>query len=123
MAKRKKKSPRPQRQHKQASESGHDKRQRLDRANPGRRKTAQARVPLTGWMKSAVAELQAVMDSRIAFRLPIIVSGMLLANGRRSASSWFVAAGVKDDWDRFYDGLISIGKTSAKLGQRSSDWL
>ena len=72
-------------------------------------------MPLTGWMKSAVAELQAVMDSRIAFRRPIIVSGMLLANGRRTASSWFFAAGVKDDWDRFYDALISIGKASAKL--------
>jgi len=42
MAKRKKKSRRPQRQHKNSSESRHDKRQRLDRANPGRQKTAQA---------------------------------------------------------------------------------
>ena len=42
--------------------------------------------------------------------------------GRRTASRWFVAAGVKDDWDRFYDFLISLGKktqqTAAALVQQ-----
>jgi hypothetical protein len=55
------------------------------------------------------------MDRRIAFRLAIIVAGMFLADGRRTASAWFVAAGVQDDWDRFYDCLISVGRTSKKL--------
>jgi hypothetical protein len=40
---------------------------------------------------------------------------MLLADGRRTASAWFVAAGVQDDWDRFYDCLIHVGWTSSKL--------
>jgi hypothetical protein len=40
---------------------------------------------------------------------------MFLAGGRRTASSWFVAAGVQDDWDRFYDCPISVGRTSARL--------
>lgn len=48
-------------------------------------------------------------------RLAIIISGMLLADDRRTASAWFAAAGVKDDWDRFYDCLISIGRQSEKL--------
>jgi len=60
--------------------------------------------------------LQAVMDRRIAFRLAIVVAGMFLADDRRTASAWFVAAGVQDDWDRFYDCLISVGRTSGKLG-------
>ena len=40
---------------------------------------------------------------------------MLLADDRRTASAWFVAAGVQDDWDRFYDCLTSVGRTSGKL--------
>ncbi len=73
------------------------------------------RVPLTGAIQTAVSVLQAVMDRRIAFRLAIVVAGMLLADDRRTASAWFVAAGVQDDWDRFYDCLISVGRTSEKL--------
>jgi hypothetical protein len=52
-------------------------------------------VPLAGAMQTAVAALAAVMDRRIAFRLAIIVAGMLLADGRRTASAWFVAGGVQ----------------------------
>ena len=115
MAKRKGSSKRPQRQHKRSKKSQHDKRQRLNRRNPDRRKTTDAKVPLAGAMQTAVLALQAVMDRRIAFRLSVIVAGMLLADDRRTASTWFVAAGVQDDWDRFYDCLISVGRTSAKL--------
>lgn len=115
MAKGKRYSKRPQPQHKKQTKSRHDKRQRLERPNPNRQKTAQAKVPLTGAMQTAVSVLQAVLDRRIAFRLAIIVAGMLLADDRRTASAWFVAAGVQDDWDRFYDGLISVGRTSGKL--------
>jgi hypothetical protein len=66
-------------------------------------------------MQTAVSVLQAVLDRRIAFRLSIIVAGMLLADDRRTASSWFVAAGVQEDWDRFYVCLISVGRSSGKL--------
>ena len=115
MAKRKKSSRRPQPQHKKQKKSPHDKRLRLQRRNPQRRKTTNATVPLTGPLQTAVSVLQVVMDRRIAFRLAIVVAGMLLADDRRTASAWFVAAGVRDDWDRFYDCLISVGRTSEKL--------
>jgi hypothetical protein len=115
MAKRNRSSKRPQPRHKKQKKSQHDKRLRLNRRNPRRKKTRQAKVPLTGGMRTAVAALQAVLDRRIAFRLSIIVAGMLLADGRRTASAWFVAAGVKDDWDRFYDCLTHLGRASAKL--------
>jgi hypothetical protein len=55
------------------------------------------------------------LDRRIAFRLAIIVAGMLLADDRRTASAWFAAAGVRDDWDRFYDCLSSIGRQSQRI--------
>jgi len=66
-------------------------------------------------MQAAVSRLQLFLDRRIAFRLAIVVAGMFLADDRRTASAWFVAAGVQDDWDRFYDCLISVGRTSGKL--------
>ena len=115
MAKRKSKSKRLQPQRKKQKKSQHDKRKRLQCKNPKRKKTTQAKVPLIGPMRDAVARLQACLDVRIAFRLAIIIAGMLLADDRRTASAWFVAAGVHDDWDRFYDCLISIGRISEKL--------
>jgi len=115
MAKRKPKSNRPQPQHKKPRKSRHDKHERLQRKNSKRKKTTRAKVPLVGPMHDAVALLQACLDRRTAFRLAIIIAGMFLADDRRTASAWFVAAGVQDDWDRFYDCLISIGRTSGKL--------
>jgi hypothetical protein len=115
MAKHTRSSRRPQPKHKKQKKSQHDKRRRLGHPNPHRRKTAKARVPLTGAMQKAVSVLQAVLDRRIAFRLAIVMAGMFLADDRRTASAWFVAAGVEDDWDRFYDCLISVGRASGKL--------
>ncbi len=115
MAKCKRSNRRPQPQHRKAKKSQHDKRKRLDLRNCNRRKTTKAKVPLAGAMQKVVSVLQAVMDRRIAFRLAILIAGMFLADGRRTASSWFVAAGVQDDWDRFYACLKSVGRTSEKV--------
>src|SRR3990172_5597171 len=86
MAKHKHSSKRPQPQHKRQKKSRHDKRTRPQRPNPDRRKTANAKVPLMGAMQTVVSVLQAVMVRRIAFRLAIIVAGMMLADDRRTAS-------------------------------------
>ena len=115
MAKYKRSSKRPQAKHKKQKRSQHDKRKRLQIPNPKRKKTSKAKVPLSGAIRAAVSVLQAVMDRRIAFRLAIVVAGMLLADDRRTASAWFVAAGVQQDWDRFYDCLVSVGRTSERL--------
>lgn len=115
MAKHTRSSRRPQPKHKKPKMSQHDKRKRLERPNPNRRKTTKATVPLTGAMQESVSVLQAALDRRIAFRLAIIVAGMFPADDQRTASAWFVATGVQDDWDRFYDRLTSVGRTSGKL--------
>ena len=73
-------------------------------------------MPLTGAMAVAVASMAALLDVRFAFRLPIVLSGAMLAGGRRTASRWFRAGGVRDDWERFYRLLPSIGKKSRSLG-------
>ena len=115
MAKSKRSSRRPQPKHKKHTKSRHDQRKRLERRNPKRKKTTKAKVPLTGPIQAAVSVLQECLDRRMAFRLAIVVAGMFLADDRRTASAWFVAGGVQDDWDRFYDCLISVGRTSGKL--------
>lgn len=116
MAKRKRSSKRPQRQHgKKSTRSQHDKRKRLRTPNPARTNTKEAKVPLTGGVAAIAGAMEKVLHARIAFRLSIIFAGAMLAKGRRTASSWFRAAGVRDDWDRFYDALISIGKVVAYL--------
>lgn len=123
MVQRKKASPRPQRQHKKSQPSRHDKasrhdkRRRLERSNPQRRHTKRATFPLVGGLATAVAKMAGVLDARMSFRLAILVAGMLLADDRRTASSWFVAAGVLDDWDRFYDALISLGRRSREVSE------
>jgi DDE superfamily endonuclease len=115
MAQRKRQSGRPQPRHKKSQASRHDKRARLGRPNRQRRHTTRAKIPLCGALSAAVGAIAAVLDRRIAFRLAIIVAGMMLADDRRTASAWFVAAGVQDDWDRFYDCLISIGRKSRQI--------
>ena len=115
MAKHKKQAKRPQARHKKRKPSRHDKRRRLDRPNPTRRHTTRAKIPLFGGLAAAVGAMAGALDGRLAFRLAIIVAGMVLADDRRTASAWFAAAGVLDDWDCFYDTLIAIGRKSRDL--------
>lgn len=116
MAKRNKSAKRPQARHKQKlGPSQFDKRRRLNTPNPRRRKTTQAKVPLVGALAAVASSMAGMLDARIGFRLLIVMAGMMLANGRRVAAAWFAAAGVRDDWDRFYDCLISIGRRIESL--------
>ena len=116
MVVRKRSSKGPQARHNLAGKSSQfDKRQRLEKANANRRKTRQPRVPLVGRVATQVAAMAGMMDSRIGFRLVIIVAGMFLADDRRVAAAWFAAGGVQDDWDRFYDCLISVGKSARSM--------
>lgn len=123
MSKRKRSKKRPQPRHKTRKQSSqHDKRKRLRKPNPKRKRTTCAKFPLTQRVLNFVTPMLNTLDRRIGWRLPIILAGMLFAEGRRTASRWFVAAGVKDDWDRFYDFLICLGKktqqTAAPLVQQ-----
>ena len=116
MAQRKQPGKSPQARHgKKSTPSRHDKRARLERPNPQRRRTEAARVPLVGRLAGWAAEMGRLLDARLGFRLPIILAGALLAGGRRTAASWFRAAGVGDDWDRFYECLQSVGRNASAL--------
>ena len=116
MAKRKPSGRPPQAQHgNQSKPSQHDKRNRLVRPNHRRRRTTEPAVPLRGGIQTLADSMARMLDARIAFRLPIVIAGIMLAGGRRTAASWFRAAGVKDDWDRFYDLLASVGRDARSL--------
>ena len=116
MAKRKQSRTIPQPQHgPRSSGSRHDKRRRLGKRNPRRERTTAAKVSLVGELADLTLGMSRLLDARIAFRLPIVVAGMLLAAGRRTASRWFQCAGVKDDWDRFYTLLASVGRGASSL--------
>ena len=119
MAKHKRSSKRPQARHKRkGNPSRFDKRERLSNPNPQRRRTDRAKVPLVGFLATMASSMSGMLDARLAFRLSIIMAGMMLADDRRVAASWFVTAGVGDDWDRFYDCLISIGRNASSLAVR-----
>jgi hypothetical protein len=116
MAKLKKSRPGRQAKHKKpGSPSRHDRGARLRQRNLQRQRTEGAQFPLVGSLHEAVAAMARVVDARFAFRLAILFSGMLLADDRRTVSAWLVAAGVRDDWDRFYDALVSLGQITDRL--------
>jgi hypothetical protein len=116
MAKRKPSKQPLQARHKEKSTpSQHDRRHRLLNKSKQRVETQAARVPLVGSIAMIAASISMLLDARTAFRLPIIMAGVFLARGRRTASSWLRAAGVRDDWDRFYDAIASIGRRADSL--------
>ena len=116
MAKRKRRRDAPQARHRRKSgPSRHDQRARLVRRREDRKPTIRARVPLTGLFAQLADAMLKLLDARLAFRLPIVIAGALLAGGRRTASQWFRAAGVGDDWDRYYELLATLGREAGSL--------
>jgi hypothetical protein len=48
------------------------------------------------WLSAVLDSFAAWLDRRTACRLPLLLVGVLLASGRRTATSWFPAAGITD---------------------------
>ena len=46
--------------------------------------------------------LSAGLHARNRWRLPVLLVGILFANGRRTVTSWLRAAGISDDFDDYY---------------------
>jgi DDE superfamily endonuclease len=66
-------------------------------------------------LASCFSRLAGALDPRSALRLPALLIGLLLARGRRTCTSWFRAAGIRDDFRRAYNVIGSCG--------RRADWL
>ena len=61
------------------------------------------------------AWLAAGLDARHRWRLPMLLTGILFARGRRTVSTWLRAAGVSDDYADYYYFLASVGRNSELL--------
>ena len=62
--------------------------------------------------------LAAGLHARNRWRLPILLTGMLFASGRRTVTTWLRAAGVSDDYQDYYYLLTSIGRNSKKIASQ-----
>ena len=59
--------------------------------------------------------LAAGLHARNRWRLPVLMTGMLLASGRRTVTTWLRAAGVSDDFQAYYYFLTRVGRTSESI--------
>jgi hypothetical protein len=71
-------------------------------------------LELLGWVVCLVQVLDVRTQPRIA---PLLV-GALLAQGRRTVSRWIAAAGVSQDYRRYYYALGRLGRKSNLIGAR-----
>jgi hypothetical protein len=62
-------------------------------------------ISLTAEWAAWVAALATPLHRRLAWRLPAVVLGILMAQGRRTASSWWRAAGVGRRFRSYYTRL------------------
>ena len=59
--------------------------------------------------------LAAGLHARNRWRLPVLMMGMLFANGRRTVTSWLRAAEITDDFDDYYYFLAALGRKGHNL--------
>ena len=54
--------------------------------------------------------LAAGLHARNRWRLPVLLTGILFASGRRTVTTWLRAAGVSDDFQDYYYFLAALGR-------------
>ena len=59
--------------------------------------------------------LAAGLHARNRWRLPVLLMGILFANGRRTVTSWLRAAGISDDYQDYYYFLTPVGRKSKSI--------
>src|SRR5215472_14087087 len=55
------------------------------------------------------------LDRRTAARLPLLLAGILLASGRRTATAWFRAAGITTEFRCAYHTIYAVGRRADLL--------
>ena len=59
---------------------------------------------------AVAACLSKTLDARIQHRMAVVLSGMILARGRRTVAAWLRAAQVGCEFRRYYYFLGSVGR-------------
>ena len=62
--------------------------------------------------------LAAGLHGRCRWRLPILLTGILFALGRRTVASWLRAAGATDDWKAYYYFISGVGRKAESIAAR-----
>lgn len=70
---------------------------------------------LPPWLSRVFDGFAAWLDRRTARRLPLLLLGILLASGRRTATSWFRAAGITAEFRRAYHTIYAVGRRTDLL--------
>jgi hypothetical protein len=65
---------------------------------------------LPAFLTRVFAVLACALDRRSAARLPLLLLGILFANGRRTVTSWFRAAGITTDFRQAYVTVCAVGR-------------
>jgi hypothetical protein len=62
--------------------------------------------------------LSAGLHARNRWRLPVLMLGILFAQGRRTVTTWLRAAGVSDDYQDYYYFLAALGRKAESVATR-----
>ena len=62
--------------------------------------------------------LSAGLHGRNRWRLPVLLSGVLFAQGRRTVTTWLRAAGVSDDYQDYYYFLAALGRKTESVASQ-----
>lgn len=72
---------------------------------------------LPSWLAPVFRRFACWLDRRTAARLPLLLAGILLASGRRTATSWFRAAGITTEFRHAYHTIHAVGRKTDHLAQ------
>jgi len=75
-----------------------------------------AQIMLSGMLAAWVAALAGQLHGRNAWRLQRLVVGVILAQGRRTVTSWFRAAGITRGYRSYYYFLAALGLKVQAIG-------
>jgi hypothetical protein len=70
---------------------------------------------LTAEWRAWVLALSAPLHGRLAWRLPAVVAGIVIASGRRTASSWWRVARVGTRFRSYYYFLDAVGRKTQQV--------
>lgn len=70
---------------------------------------------LPPFLTTAFSAMAGWLDKRSALRVPVLLTGILFASGRRTVTSWFRAAGIQDDFRQAYVTVCASGRHTQQM--------
>src|SRR5258708_27766580 len=70
---------------------------------------------LPAWLSRVFVNFTTWLDRRTAARLPLLLTGILFASGRRTVTSWFRPVGITTEFRRAYHVVFAVGRKADHL--------